>query len=108
MFKVRLREWRGDKAGNVSNLAAFGVASVIGENSGKENIDDYKGLYKTNPFHFVDKKLPAESQELRRNEERFECKLYKPCQLGESGLRLPLPALPSFPMPALRRRWRLV
>jgi NADH-quinone oxidoreductase subunit N len=31
-------------------LAAFGVASVISENSGKENIDDYKGLYKTNPF----------------------------------------------------------
>ena len=33
-----------------SNLAAFGVASVIAEQSGKENIDDYKGLYKTNPF----------------------------------------------------------
>ncbi len=33
-----------------SNLAAFGVASVISENSGKEDIDDYKGLYKTNPF----------------------------------------------------------
>lgn len=33
-----------------SNLAAFGVASVIAEYSGKENIDDYKGLYKTNPF----------------------------------------------------------
>lgn len=33
-----------------SNLAAFGVASVISEHSGKENIDDYKGLYKTNPF----------------------------------------------------------
>ena len=33
-----------------SNLAAFGVASVIGEKTGKENIDDYKGLYKTNPF----------------------------------------------------------
>jgi len=33
-----------------SNLAAFGVASVIAESSGKENIDDYKGLYKTNPF----------------------------------------------------------
>ncbi len=33
-----------------SNLAAFGVASVITEHSGKENIDDYKGLYKTNPF----------------------------------------------------------
>lgn len=33
-----------------SNLAAFGVAAVIAEKSGKENIDDYKGLYKTNPF----------------------------------------------------------
>jgi len=33
-----------------SNLAAFGVASVISEYTGKENIDDYKGLYKTNPF----------------------------------------------------------
>jgi len=33
-----------------SNLAAFGVAAVISENTGKENIDDYKGLYKTNPF----------------------------------------------------------
>ncbi len=33
-----------------SNLAAFGVASVISEKTGKENIDDYKGLYKTNPF----------------------------------------------------------
>lgn len=33
-----------------SNLAAFGVSSVISEHIGKENIDDYKGLYKTNPF----------------------------------------------------------
>jgi NADH-quinone oxidoreductase subunit N len=33
-----------------SNLAAFGVVSVIAEHSGKENIADYKGLYKTNPF----------------------------------------------------------
>ncbi|MBL7742313.1 MAG: NADH-quinone oxidoreductase subunit N [Chitinophagaceae bacterium] len=33
-----------------SNLAAFGVASVISEKTGRENIDDYKGLYKTNPF----------------------------------------------------------
>jgi len=33
-----------------SNLAAFGVAAVISEYSGRENIDDYKGLYKTNPF----------------------------------------------------------
>jgi NADH-quinone oxidoreductase subunit N len=33
-----------------SNLAAFGVASVISEQTSKENIDDYKGMYKTNPF----------------------------------------------------------
>jgi NADH-quinone oxidoreductase subunit N len=33
-----------------SNLAAFGVASVISSHTGKEHIDDYKGLYKTNPF----------------------------------------------------------
>jgi NADH-quinone oxidoreductase subunit N len=33
-----------------SNLAAFGVAAVIAERAGKENIDDYKGLYRTNPF----------------------------------------------------------
>lgn len=33
-----------------SNLAAFGVASVISEKTGKENIDDYKGLYQTNPY----------------------------------------------------------
>jgi NADH-quinone oxidoreductase subunit N len=33
-----------------SNLAAFGVASVIAEQTGKESIDDYKGLYKTNLF----------------------------------------------------------
>lgn len=33
-----------------SNLAAFGVASVITEHSGKENINDYKGLYQTNTF----------------------------------------------------------
>jgi NADH-quinone oxidoreductase subunit N len=33
-----------------SNLAAFGVASAITEQTGKENIEDYKGLYKSNPF----------------------------------------------------------
>jgi NADH-quinone oxidoreductase subunit N len=33
-----------------SNLAAFGVAAAIGENTGKDNISDYKGLYQTNPF----------------------------------------------------------
>jgi NADH-quinone oxidoreductase subunit N len=31
-----------------SNLAAFGVANVIGATTGKENISDYKGFYKTN------------------------------------------------------------
>lgn len=33
-----------------SNLAAFGVAAAIATQTGKEDIDDYKGLYKTNPF----------------------------------------------------------
>lgn len=33
-----------------SNLVAFGVAATISAKTGKENIDDYKGLYKTNPF----------------------------------------------------------
>lgn len=33
-----------------SNLAAFGVADIISTASGKESINDYKGLYKTNPF----------------------------------------------------------
>lgn len=33
-----------------SNIAAFGVAAVITEKTGKETIDEYKGLYKTNPL----------------------------------------------------------
>ncbi len=33
-----------------SNLAAFGVAAAIADQTGKEKIDDYKGLYRTNPF----------------------------------------------------------
>lgn len=33
-----------------SNLAAFGVASLISFFADKENIEDYKGLYQTNPF----------------------------------------------------------
>lgn len=33
-----------------SNLAAFAVAGVIAQQTGKENIGDYKGLYQTNPF----------------------------------------------------------
>jgi NADH-quinone oxidoreductase subunit N len=33
-----------------SNLGAFGVATVIYNKTGKENIDDYDGFYRTNPF----------------------------------------------------------
>ena len=33
-----------------SNIAAFGVVSVIAEQTGRENIDDYRGLYRTNPL----------------------------------------------------------
>ncbi len=33
-----------------SNLAAFGVAGAISQSYGKELIEDYKGLYQTNPF----------------------------------------------------------
>ncbi len=33
-----------------SNLAAFGVAGAISQAAGKERIEDYKGLYQTNPF----------------------------------------------------------
>ena len=32
-----------------SNLAAFGVISVIENRTEKVNMDDYNGLYKTNP-----------------------------------------------------------
>jgi NADH-quinone oxidoreductase subunit N len=32
-----------------SNLAAFGVVAAISNYSGKENIDEYNGLYHTNP-----------------------------------------------------------
>lgn len=32
-----------------SNLAAFGVVAAISNASGRENISDYNGLYKTNP-----------------------------------------------------------
>lgn len=32
-----------------TNLGAFGVVAAISNASGKENIDDYRGLYKTNP-----------------------------------------------------------
>ena len=32
-----------------SNLAAFGVISAIYDQTSKENMDDYNGLYKTNP-----------------------------------------------------------
>ncbi len=33
-----------------SNLAAFAVAASISSQTGKERVDDYKGLYQTNPF----------------------------------------------------------
>ena len=33
-----------------SNLAAFGVAGAISQHCGKERIEEYKGLYQTNPF----------------------------------------------------------
>ena len=33
-----------------SNLAAFGVAAAVASQTGKEMINDYKGLYQTNPF----------------------------------------------------------
>lgn len=33
-----------------SNLVAFAVAAAVSAHSGKENISDYKGFYKTNPF----------------------------------------------------------
>jgi NADH-quinone oxidoreductase subunit N len=33
-----------------SNLAAFGVAAVISEQTNREYISDYKGMYQTNPF----------------------------------------------------------
>jgi len=33
-----------------SNLGAFGVVSAIANKTGKENIDDYDGLYSTNPM----------------------------------------------------------
>lgn len=32
-----------------SNLAAFGVISLVSATTGRENISDYKGFYKTNP-----------------------------------------------------------
>jgi NADH-quinone oxidoreductase subunit N len=33
-----------------SNLGAFGVAAIISNKTGKETIDDYDGLYRTNPM----------------------------------------------------------
>jgi NADH-quinone oxidoreductase subunit N len=33
-----------------SNLAAFGVVQAISLKTGKENMDDYEGLYRTNPM----------------------------------------------------------
>jgi len=34
----------------LSNLGAFGVISLVSAITGKENMDDYKGFYKTNPL----------------------------------------------------------
>lgn len=33
-----------------SNLGAFGVISLISAHTGRESVDDYKGMYKTNPM----------------------------------------------------------
>lgn len=33
-----------------SNLGAFGVVQAISQKTGKENMDDYNGLYRTNPM----------------------------------------------------------
>jgi NADH-quinone oxidoreductase subunit N len=33
-----------------SNLGAFGVVALVSAVAGKENVDDYKGFYKTNPL----------------------------------------------------------
>jgi NADH-quinone oxidoreductase subunit N len=33
-----------------SNLGAFGIISLVSAVTGKENMDDYKGFYKTNPM----------------------------------------------------------
>ena len=32
-----------------SNLAAFGIVNIIATHTGKENMEDYNGMYKTNP-----------------------------------------------------------
>ena len=41
-------------------------------------------LYEGNPYYFVDKNLPEEPKTIRRDENRFKCKLYNPCQLGST------------------------
>ena len=35
----------------LSNIASFGVIGIISENTGKEDLEHYKGLYKSNPFY---------------------------------------------------------
>lgn len=35
----------------LSNIASFGVIGAIADATGKENLNSYKGLYKTNPFY---------------------------------------------------------
>jgi NADH-quinone oxidoreductase subunit N len=34
----------------LSNLGAFGVISIVSASTGYENVEDYKGFYKTNPL----------------------------------------------------------
>lgn len=35
----------------LSNIASFGVIGAIADSTGKETLDSYKGLYKSNPFY---------------------------------------------------------
>jgi NADH-quinone oxidoreductase subunit N len=35
----------------LSNIASFGVISAIYDSTGKETLNDYKGLYKSNPYY---------------------------------------------------------
>jgi NADH-quinone oxidoreductase subunit N len=35
----------------LSNIAAFGVIGAVAENTGRENLEHYKGFYKSNPFY---------------------------------------------------------
>lgn len=35
----------------LSNIAAFGVVGAVSDSTGKETLDSYKGLYKSNPYY---------------------------------------------------------